>query len=155
ALVLGVAALIGLARGDAPAAQAALARTESVVAPRPAPEPVVEPPAPAPTSPAVTLTVHSFPEGAQVVRADTGEVLGITPLVRELPSREVPLSLRVELAGYVASERTVRLDTHAELEVPLAKSLTAPRPEAKKAPRPAPAPRKPAARGKAPASAAR
>ncbi|MCP3105448.1 serine/threonine protein kinase, partial [Myxococcus sp. K15C18031901] len=33
ALVLGVAALIGLARGDAPAAQAALARTESVVAP--------------------------------------------------------------------------------------------------------------------------
>ncbi|MCE9673147.1 protein kinase [Myxococcus stipitatus] len=148
ALVLTVAALIGLTRGAEPVVLAPGAE-QSVVAPQSRPEPVVEPPPPSATRPAVTLTVHSFPEGAQVVRSDTGEVLGTTPLVRELPSREVPLSLRVELAGYVASERTVRLDTHAQLEVPLAKSLTAPRAEAKKAAKPAPAQRKSAPRARA------
>ncbi|QSQ20392.1 protein kinase [Pyxidicoccus parkwayensis] len=75
----------------------------------------------------VTLTVHSFPEGAQVLRADTGEVLGVTPLIKELPGGTAPLGLRVELAGYVPSERVVRLDQHAVLEVPLAKAQTAPR----------------------------
>ncbi|MFY2562530.1 serine/threonine-protein kinase [Corallococcus terminator] len=114
----------------------------SVVAPqREAEVQQAEPLLPVPPQPAVTLTVHSFPEGAQVVRSDTGEVLGITPLVRELPRREVPLSLRVELAGYVSSERSVRLDAHAELEVPLAKSLTA-KTSAKKGTRNAPPPRK-------------
>ncbi|MCP3058776.1 serine/threonine protein kinase [Myxococcus sp. K38C18041901] len=106
---------------------------ESVVSPERAPEPVVLAPTPEEVVvPAVKLTVHSFPEGAQVVRSDTGEVLGITPLVRELPRREVPLHLRVELAGYVSSVRSVRLDSHTELEVPLAKSLTAPRANASK-----------------------
>jgi len=114
---------------------------ESVVAPRREAEARAEPSLPELAHPAVRLTVHSFPEGAQVVRSDTGEVLGITPLVRELPRREVPLSLRVELAGYVSSERSVRLDSHAELEVPLAKSLTA-KTSAKKGTRNAPAPRK-------------
>jgi serine/threonine-protein kinase len=83
---------------------------------------------------AVTLTVHSFPEGAQVVRADTGETLGVTPLVRELPRADKPMGLRVELAGYVPLEREVRLDTHAVLELPLAKAqqgrmVTPPSPE--------------------------
>lgn len=75
----------------------------------------------------VTLTVHSFPEGAQVLRADTGEVLGVTPLIKELPGGDASLGLRVELTGYVPSERVVRLDKHAVLEVPLAKAQTAPR----------------------------
>jgi serine/threonine-protein kinase len=83
--------------------------------------------APAALLPPVTLTVRSFPEGAQVVRKDTGEVLGVTPLVKELPGSDKALGLKVVLAGYVPSEREVRLDTHAELEVPLAKAQPAPR----------------------------
>ncbi|MCP3135889.1 serine/threonine-protein kinase [Pyxidicoccus xibeiensis] len=75
----------------------------------------------------VTLTVRSFPEGAQVKRADTGEVLGITPMVKQLPAANGPIGLRVELAGYVPLEREVKLDTHAEVEFPLAKAQTAPR----------------------------
>ncbi|HZI12704.1 MAG TPA: serine/threonine-protein kinase [Myxococcus sp.] len=93
----------------------------------PAPEAPAAAVAPATPLPPVTLTVRSFPEGAQVVRKDTGEVLGVTPLVKELPGSDKALGLKVVLAGYVPSEREVRLDTHAELEVPLAKAQPAPR----------------------------
>jgi serine/threonine-protein kinase len=72
--------------------------------------------------PPVTLTVHSFPEGAQVVRADTGETLGVTPLVKELPRGDTSLGLRVELVGYVPLEREVQLNANAVLELPLAKA---------------------------------
>lgn len=78
--------------------------------------------APAP----VTLTVRTMPEGARVIRADTGEALGLTPLIKELPRSEVALGLRVELAGYVPLEREVRLDSPAVIEVPLAKAKPAP-----------------------------
>jgi serine/threonine-protein kinase len=71
--------------------------------------------APAP----VTLTVRSRPEGARVVRADTGEALGVTPLEKQLPRGTAALGLRVELAGYVTSEHEVRLDSPSTLEVPL------------------------------------
>jgi len=67
----------------------------------------------------ITLTVRSVPEGARVVRADTGEALGMTPLVKQLPRATAPLGLRMELAGYVSSEHEVRLDSPATLEVPL------------------------------------
>jgi serine/threonine-protein kinase len=67
----------------------------------------------------VTLTVHSVPEGARVVRADTGEALGVTPLVKQLPQAAEPLGLRVELAGFASSEHEVRLDSPSTLEVPL------------------------------------
>ncbi len=75
----------------------------------------------------VTLTVRSFPEGAQVLRVDTGELLGVTPLVKQVQGEAAPLRLRVELAGYAPLERMVELGTHAELEVPLVKALPAPR----------------------------
>jgi eukaryotic-like serine/threonine-protein kinase len=71
--------------------------------------------APAP----VTLIVRSSPEGARVVRADTGEELGVTPLEKQLPREAAALGLRVELAGYVTSEHEVRLDSPSTLEVPL------------------------------------
>ncbi|HVG58061.1 MAG TPA: serine/threonine-protein kinase [Hyalangium sp.] len=89
----------------------------------PAPSAVV---APAP----VTLTVRTMPEGARVIRADTGEALGLTPLIKELPRSETALGLRVELAGYVPLEREVRLDSPAFIEVPLAKAKPAPAPPA-------------------------
>lgn len=67
----------------------------------------------------IALTVRSVPEGARVLRADTGEPLGVTPLVARLPRGDAALGLRVELAGYVPSEREVRLDAPTTLEVPL------------------------------------
>ncbi len=78
--------------------------------------------------PPITLTVRTMPEGARVIRADTGEALGVTPLVKELPRADAAVGLRVELAGYVPLERQVRLDSHAVLEVPLAKAQVAPTP---------------------------
>jgi serine/threonine-protein kinase len=69
--------------------------------------------------PPVTLTVHSVPEGARVVRADTGEALGVTPMVKELPRASAPMGLRVELAGHATSEHQVRLEEPASLSVPL------------------------------------
>jgi hypothetical protein len=86
--------------------------------------------APAP----VTLTVRSVPAGARVLRADTGEVLGVTPLVREVPRRDTPLGLRVELAGHAALEREVRLDSHVLLELPLVPMATPSRQEVAPAP---------------------
>lgn len=91
--------------------------------------------APAP----VTLTVHTEPEGARVIRSDTGEALGTTPLVKELPRSEAPLGVRMEKAGYVPLERQVRLDSHAVIKVPLDKARPVPPP-------PAPAPAKAAPR---------
>jgi len=89
---------------------------------------VVEVPAP------VVLTVRSVPAGARVLRADTGETLGVTPLVRELPRRDVPLGLRVELAGHLSLEREVRLDADAVLELPLIPVAEPPRGEVSPAP---------------------
>ncbi|RKH62259.1 PEGA domain-containing protein [Corallococcus interemptor] len=79
---------------------------------------------------AVTLTVHSSPPGAKVVRVDTGEELGTTPLTKALSRQAVPPQLRVELAGYVPLERSVELKqgaATAELTVPLVKASAGPR----------------------------
>jgi hypothetical protein len=93
-------------------------------------------------APPITLTVRTMPEGARVIRADTGEALGVTPLVKELPRADAALGLRLELAGYVPLERQVRLDSHALLEMPLAKAQTAPAPAPAKAAPVKAAPRK-------------
>lgn len=148
ALLLGALVWVGARAMNAPVPQS---ESVSVVAPGRLAEAVAEaaPAAPAgPSLPAVTLTVRSFPEGAKVVRADTGEELGVTPLVRELPRREVPLDLRVELTGYVPLKRSVSLSEHTELDLPLVKSLTAPKPKEaeKKASRSESASRKAASR---------
>ncbi|MCY1017039.1 serine/threonine-protein kinase [Pyxidicoccus sp. MSG2] len=121
ALVSGVLTWSGLrlAREPALAPAPLMPGAASVVAAAEAPTAVAHGP--------VTLTVRSFPEGAKVLRADTGEVLGVTPLIKELPGGNAPIGLRVELAGYVPAERVVRLDEHASLEFPLAKAQTAPR----------------------------
>lgn len=113
----------------------------SMRAPEPAPEPKALPAsvavAPAPAvaprmgaADAVTLTVHSSPPGAKVVRVDTGEELGVTPLMKALSRQEVPPRLRVELAGYAPLERAVELKqdaSAAELSVPLVKASPGPR----------------------------
>ncbi|MBJ6761533.1 serine/threonine protein kinase [Myxococcaceae bacterium JPH2] len=118
-----------------------------VAAPVPAlasvPTPVAAvPPPPAVAGALVTLKVSSFPQGAHVMRSDTGELLGLTPLVTQVPREGALLGLRVELSGYMSLERVVRLDTsEAELVVPLVKARPAPRPP------PTPARQKPARKG--------
>ncbi|GHG98309.1 serine/threonine-protein kinase [Comamonas sp. JC664] len=135
---LGTAALVVVAAvvtwsGMTPESAPALAPSSAPVAELPhsvlsTVVPAAEAPAAAARlSPPVTLTVRSFPEGAQVRRVDTGEVLGVTPLVKQVSGEAEPLRLRVELAGYAPLERLVDLGKHAELEVPLVKALPSPR----------------------------
>ncbi|WP_328707207.1 serine/threonine-protein kinase [Citreicoccus inhibens] len=100
------------------------------------------PPPPAESAALITLKVSSFPQGAHVMRSDTGELLGLTPLVTQVPREGALLGLRVELSGYMSLEREVRLDaSEAELVVPLVKARPAPRPP------PAPARQPPARKG--------
>ncbi|HZI09811.1 MAG TPA: serine/threonine-protein kinase [Myxococcus sp.] len=102
AIAAGVLALLGTGLALWPSASTSASTSASVEASSP-----------------VTLTVHSLPAGARVVRADTGEELGLTPMVKQVPRESAPLGLRVELAGHATSEHQVRLDAPATLSVPL------------------------------------
>ncbi|WP_084736698.1 serine/threonine protein kinase [Cystobacter ferrugineus] len=116
----GALAMVGvglvLMRGGEPAvAPPAAVVAEPRVAEAPKPQPVP-----------VSLTVNSVPAGARVVRADTGETLGVTPWVAQMPPSDGSLGVRVELAGYVPSEHQLRLDASSTLEVPLVRAGTKP-----------------------------
>jgi eukaryotic-like serine/threonine-protein kinase len=116
---LGLVALVGALLGKAPPPAPEL----QAVAPQAAVAPLrTAAAAPLPEAPPVLLTVRSYPEGAEVVRADTGEALGVTPLVRALPRTAGTLDLRIRLAGYVPLERSVALEKDVELSLPLAKA---------------------------------
>ncbi|MCY1036551.1 serine/threonine protein kinase [Corallococcus sp. BB11-1] len=120
ALVSGITTWKGLHSLRAPEAAVLQARGEAAAQGTPV----------AGASDAVTLTVQSSPPGAKVVRVDTGEELGLTPLTKALERRAVPAQLRVELAGYVPLERAVELKQDAaaaELTVPLVKASPGPR----------------------------
>jgi hypothetical protein len=122
ALVSGITTWTGLHSMRAPQAPASARALASEASEAGAPV--------AGASDAVTLTVQSSPPGAKVVRLDTGEELGVTPLTRALRRESVPPQLRVELAGYVPLERAVELkqdSAAAELSVPLVKSSAGPR----------------------------
>ncbi len=101
------------------------------------PAPVVVPTATAPPPAAepdrVTLSVDSRPRGATVIRLDTGEALGTTPVELTVgrADREVPV--RVELAGYQPLLRSVRLDRSISVEVTLQRILRRPDPRKAKA----------------------
>jgi hypothetical protein len=87
-----------------------------------------------PTAPAtVTIVVETTPDGAQVVGAEDGEVLGQTPLTLTRPARAPSLKLRIEKDGYVAVSRSVPLLRDETLDLTLERK-----------PRPASRPRKPA-----------
>ncbi|MFP2925858.1 PEGA domain-containing protein, partial [Pyxidicoccus sp. 3LG] len=90
-----------------------------VVATAPGTAPGASPAAPA----AVLLKVVSTPAGARVLREDTGEALGVTPL--ELSVSE-PQSLRFELRGYQPAEATAHPEEGATVEVTLRPSRSTP-----------------------------
>ena len=76
-------------------------------------------PRPDVTPGAVSVQVRSTPTGARVTRADTGEVLGLTPLTRSLGRPGGPVVLRVELAGHETLEKSVPLASNVALDVAL------------------------------------
>ena len=95
ALVLGAVGFFAL---RSPPAEAV--GVEKPAAPPVAP-PVVE------EAKSVTLEVATHPAGAKVIRLDTNEVLGLTPLKLEVARLDGPVSLRLELLGHQTTERQV------------------------------------------------
>ncbi|MGA9521034.1 MAG: PEGA domain-containing protein, partial [Myxococcaceae bacterium] len=67
----------------------------------------------------VKITIRSTPEGAEVVRTDTGEPLGRTPLRIVLHESNRPLSLALSRPGWQDADVTVRLSADAEVAVEL------------------------------------
>jgi hypothetical protein len=67
----------------------------------------------------VELQIVTLPPGARVLRSDTGESLGTTPLVRSFTPSEGELPLRIELAGYAPMDRAVSLAGDAALALSL------------------------------------
>lgn len=127
----------------------------TAAAPQPRPEPVApDAPAPAPVAPApapvaprpaptVELGIDTTPTGATVVRMDSGERLGVTPLRARFPHGTVPVALRLELAGHAPLEHSLVPDAPREVRLAL-KAQPALAPE-----RPAPVRRTPPRKTKA------
>ncbi len=73
----------------------------------------------------VRLEVTSEPPGARVLRSDSKEQIGTTPLSASVPRHDGELTLRLELIGYLPSEQTVRLDHDANVHANLRMSPSA------------------------------
>jgi eukaryotic-like serine/threonine-protein kinase len=93
----------------------ALAAPAAEVPPAPAPAPGA---APVP-APMLSLQVRTQPSGAKVERTDTGEVLGTTPLLTEVPEADGKLLLRLSAPGHLPVVRSVSGKGHVQLEVRL------------------------------------
>ena len=76
----------------------------------------------------VTLEVASHPDGAKVIRLDTGELLGVTPLKLQTERLQAPIGLRLELVGHDSIERQVVLANNASLSVDLPVEARPPEP---------------------------
>ncbi|MGC4120356.1 MAG: serine/threonine-protein kinase [Myxococcales bacterium] len=133
--ILGAAGLVAASVGVGAYLLLQQRHADPVVVPPPAPPVVVvaPPPPPPPLAAKVTLSITSTPNGARVVRTDTGEELGTTPLSKEFPAAERELTVRLELGGYEPAERKASLKANASLEV----ALTAVPPPILDAPTPA------------------
>ena len=96
------------------------AGAQSVSAPAPAPEPAL-PPAPAAKAAVVEISLDSSPQDAQVIREDSGEVVGRTPLTITLPQGQDVVSFRFEKPGFAPTSYKVIPDlakpVRAELTV--------------------------------------
>jgi serine/threonine-protein kinase len=70
----------------------------------------------------VDLEVRSSPPGARVVRLDTGELLGRTPLKVKVPQKQREVSLRFTLEGYEPTSSSASLRSGGKVSVTLKKS---------------------------------
>ncbi len=98
------------------------------------PDPVPPPPQPV-LSATVKLTVRTEPPGATVTAVKSGEVLGSTPLAKDLPRGE-PLELRIAMDGYLPLQRSISAEADAVVDVVLAEAQ---RPQPSPPPPPPPA----------------
>ncbi len=98
----------------------AQAGAQSVPAPAPPPEPA-PPPAPAAKPAVVEISLDSSPQDAQVIREDSGEVVGRTPLTITLPQGRDVVSFRFEKPGFASTSYKVIPD----LAKPVRAELTA------------------------------
>jgi serine/threonine-protein kinase len=75
--------------------------------------------APPPAPPPARWTITSLPDGASIVRIDTGERLGETPWHREQPRADGVVNVRVALPGYRARELTLDRagDEHRQVQL--------------------------------------
>ena len=73
----------------------------------------------APETASVLIEVNSVPPGAWVVRTDSGEMLGRTPLATRLPRHPGELTLRLELLGHVPAFERIALNADARASVRL------------------------------------
>ena len=67
----------------------------------------------------VALHILSSPAGAIVRRADTDEVLGATPLTRDVAREPGEVMLKLELPGHEPAERSVHLSDNVALNITL------------------------------------
>jgi eukaryotic-like serine/threonine-protein kinase len=72
-----------------------------------------------PLLPPARWTITSLPDGASIVRADTGERLGETPWHREQPRAHGVVKMRVALPGYRPRELTLdrAVDEHRQVQL--------------------------------------
>ena len=104
------------------------AGAQSIPAPAPPAEPT-PPPAPAAKAAVVEISLDSSPQDAQVIREDSGEVVGRTPLTITLPMGREVVSFRFEKPGFAPTSYKVIPD----LAKPVRAELTAePTPEPKR-----------------------
>ncbi len=111
----GLLALVGFLALRAPPAvepSPVVVKAPVVIAPHPVPVVVA-----LPTE--VTLTLVTTPARATVIRLDTHEVLGVTPLEKRLARGDKPMRLRFELAGHQPLEREASLLSDQALELTL------------------------------------
>jgi serine/threonine protein kinase len=117
-----VVALVLLAQSPrkGPQQEVSVAPAAAQSAPVPAPEPA-PPPAPAAKAAVVEISLDSSPQDAQVIREDSGEVVGRTPLTITLPQGRDVVSFRFEKPGFAPTSYKVIPD----LAKPVRAELTA------------------------------
>jgi serine/threonine protein kinase len=119
---------------------------EVAVAPVAAAPPVARPdpipsPAPPPAKTTVEISLDSFPQDAQVIREDSGEVIGRTPVTVSLPQAREVISFRFEKPGHIPTSYKVIPDLDKAVRADLAVEPVA-------EPKRAATARKPAAHGR-------
>ncbi len=82
----------------------------------------------APVDESVVITIASEPKGAKVVRGDTGETAGTTPIDLKLKKGAEAFDVRLTLQGYQPVKRTITAERSKEITVALAPEATAPAP---------------------------
>jgi hypothetical protein len=116
-LILGIVGIVAVASGAAFVLRGR--RVEAPVAP-PAPPVVQEAPRPTKTAQAVVrISVDSVPQDARVIRVDSSEVLGQTPLTIDLPQTAGLVALRFEKTGFAPVIHKVLTDLDKSVRVDL------------------------------------